>query len=128
MEPDEVPAELMEVARSAVLLLTERDVQIACRVLAAVLPEARKAWFAELVGTPTEVAARAAEAAQHSPDDTIALCEKARPGEHERRIRAKVATEIKQIGVEHRNDRDNPASSEEWACYNRAALVARGDA
>lgn len=72
-------------------------------VLAAVLPEARKAWFAELFGTPEEIARREAEAAQRTPDDTVRLCELARPGEHEQRARGKAAADLKRAAAGRRD-------------------------
>lgn len=54
-------------------------------ILAAVLPEARRRWFSELMGTDA-VAAREADAAKRTRDDTVDLCERARPGEHARRV------------------------------------------
>ncbi|TYK45188.1 hypothetical protein [Actinomadura decatromicini] len=44
-----------------------------------------------MFGTPEEIADRETEAAQRTPDDTVRLCEMARPGEHERRVRERVA-------------------------------------
>ena len=60
-------------------------------ILAAVLPAARKLWIAELFGAPEEIAARQAEPL--TEDDTVRLCELARPGVHERQVRERVAAE-----------------------------------
>lgn len=59
------------------------------------IKEARKEWFAELFGTPEEIAAREAEAADRPLDDPIELCERIRPGEHERRVRERVAAGLR---------------------------------
>lgn len=72
-------------------------------ILAAVLPAARKAVLAELLGTPEEIAAREAEAASKTPDDTVRLCEMARPGEHDRRVREQVAADMKRAAAGRRD-------------------------
>ncbi|WP_242892558.1 hypothetical protein [Actinomadura litoris] len=95
----DVPDELMALARREWCAAEPArggsfNVEDALRnVLAAVLPAARRQWFAELFGSPEEIAAREAEAGARTPDDTVRLCEMARPGEHEQRVRAKVAAE-----------------------------------
>ncbi|WP_433233807.1 HIT family protein [Actinomadura nitritigenes] len=83
------------------------------RVLRAVLPAAYRQWFAQAFGTPEEIAARAAAAAGRAPDETVRLCETARPGEHEQRIRARLADELERAaGRECGNDRIDGAR---WA-------------
>lgn len=66
--------------------------------LAAVLPErerrVRKAVLTELLGTPEEIAAREAEAATKTRDDTVDICERARPGEHARRVLEAAADQL----------------------------------
>lgn len=79
------------------------DAHLAEVALAAVLPEARKAWFAELFGTPEEIARREADAARRTPDDTVRLCELAQPGEHERHARGKVAADLKRAAAGRRD-------------------------
>lgn len=88
-------------------------------LIQAAAPHLRKAVLAELLGTPEEIAAR--EAHPRTPDDTVRLCEMARPGEHERQVREQVAQELLAV---------DPA---EWALAGQhagheAARVARGEA
>lgn len=64
------------------------DVRAMEDAVAAVLPKARRRWFEELFGTREEIDARAAEPL--SEDDLTALCERSRPGEHERRVRSEI--------------------------------------
>lgn len=80
--------------------------------IATVLSAARKAWFVELMGDPED---RAQEAA--TPDDTVRLCEMARPGEHERRLRKRVAEQIEEDGF----------GGECSRVYDRCARIARGE-
>ena len=105
MNPDEVPPDLVAALKTSAndaygYGIDDYD---AGHILAAVLPEARKAWFAELLGTPGEIAVRDAEAAQRTPDDTVRLCEMARSGEHERQVRAKVVADLKRAAAGRRD-------------------------
>lgn len=102
MNPDEVPPDLVAALKASAndaygYGIDDLDAR---HILAAILPEARKAWFSELLGTPEEIAAREAEAEQRTPDDTVRLCELAQPGEHERRVRERVAAEHPLIAPE----------------------------
>ena len=116
MKPEDVPETILDVAWRAELARRSPEASAALveeycdfdahpslrahreelrPALGAALATARKAWFAELFGTPEEIAAREAEAAQRTPDDTVRLCEMARPGEHERQVRKQVADEAR---------------------------------
>lgn len=94
--------------------------------LGAVLPAAHRRWFAELFGTPEEIAARLAEPAR--PDDVTALCERAQPGEHERQTRAKVVSELEALrdGVQNPDKPYNEAFIHALDCAIRE--IARGGA
>ena len=110
MNPEDVPEELDGIAKEA----WNRHAATAPpgayhhegirrAIVAAVMPEierrTREQVRKELFGTPEEIAAREAEAAQRTPDDTVRLCEMARPGEHERRVREQVAAEIEETAT-----------------------------
>jgi hypothetical protein len=96
MRPKDVPEELVQLARDGIAVYDIRD------ILAAVLPAARRQWFAELFGTPEEIRQREIEAkANAKPDDPAELCERARPGHHEQRVRAKVAEEARAYAEGH---------------------------
>jgi hypothetical protein len=94
IRPQDVPSGLVEALLAAA---NDACVEIprfeARRLLAAVLPAARKAVLAELFGPPEEIAARKAEAATRKPDDLVRLCDLARPGAHAQRVREQVAAE-----------------------------------
>lgn len=47
-----------------------------------------------MFGAPEEIAARKAEADTRTPDDTVRLCEMARPGEHARRVLTAAADQL----------------------------------
>lgn len=131
--PD-VPMELLMIAQAAFsgrkpmadgtfVLPSNRNPWAALHdALAAVLPAHERQVMTKLFGTPEEVAAREAEARERTPDDTVRLCEMARPGEHERRVREQVAAEI----LAARGPDERFPSG--WASHmdqEHAALVAR---
>lgn len=120
MRPQDVPSELveamLEAANHACIEMPRFEAR---RILAAVLPVHERQVMTRLFGTREEVAAREAEAAQRAPDDTVRLCEMARPGEHERRVRERVAAEI---------EAERSGGTEHWSiAMDHAARIARGE-
>lgn len=97
-KPDDVPDEWVQL-----LLAAANDAWVdlprfeAGRLLAAVVPAIRKAVLTELLGPPEEIAARKTEADARTPDDTVRLCEMARPGEHARRVLTAAADQLDAI-------------------------------
>jgi hypothetical protein len=69
------------------------------RALAEREQQARRALWAELVGTPEEIAEREKAACDAKPDDPVELCERIAPGEHEKRVRQKVAEEARAVNA-----------------------------
>jgi hypothetical protein len=63
--------------------------------------EVRAAVYAELFGTPGQLADRKAEPGR--PDDPAEVCERVAPRHHERQVRAKVEQEIRAIAPADRN-------------------------
>lgn len=96
-------------------------------VAAEVGAEIERQAYAKLFGSPEEIRAREAEATERAPDDTVRLCEMARPGEHERRVRAKVAAEIEVLrdGVRNPDKPYNEAFVHALDCAIRE--IARGE-
>lgn len=98
ISPQDVPDDLVEA-----LLAAANDACVemphfeARRILAGLLPATYRYWFAAAFGSPEAIAAREAAAAPRTPDDTVDLCEMARPGEHERRVRERMAAELETL-------------------------------
>ncbi|HEX5568541.1 MAG TPA: hypothetical protein VFY14_16725 [Streptomyces sp.] len=99
-------------------------IELARTTLAAVLPVHERQVMTRLFGMREEVAAREAEAAQRAPDDTVRLCEMARPGEHERRVRERVTAEIEAAA----DELERQCAKSGAAYFRRAARRARGEA
>lgn len=96
MNPADVPDDLLSLYGRN--YLGSSPAVAARRAMAAVIPEierrARAQVMTELFGPREDLAAREAEARQRTADDTVRLCEMARPGEHARQVRERAAEEI----------------------------------
>ncbi|MCP9947216.1 zinc finger domain-containing protein [Actinomadura madurae] len=127
LQPEDVPAELVTafMASANEAYGYGMDDYDARHILAAVLPGTYRWWFTQAFGTREEIAAREADAAKRTPDDTVRLCETARPGEHEQRVRAQVAAEIEDA----RGPRPRGSALPDFAgaAYDHAARIARGE-
>lgn len=121
IRPQDVPDDLVEA-----LLAAANDACVemphfeARRILTDLLPATYRYWFAAAFGTPEEIAAREAEASERTPDDTVRLCERARPGEHARQVREQVAAEIERVLTDYQ-----PVSVGVRNGLRRAAAIAR---